>query len=212
MNESGGFMKVKVCLGGCKVERCMVLPENITLQDFHDAIQAAFGWDHSHLWSFKAKGGDTYQIRSEDDHYSLLPFRKSPKDASRYTLCDLLPKHGSKATYTYDFGDNWIHFITRMSSPKESSTMCVKSAGPDCEEDFGGCWRWSAYLYVIENGREKVLAQDPDFPKDVLESYDGENWTPEKTALFLKGPSTEEVTKRMREQIGKSVDWSRMCF
>ena len=62
------------------------------------------------------------------------------------------------------------------------------------------------------NGREKVLAQDPDFPKDVLESYDGENWTPEKTALFLKGPSTEEVTKRMREQIGKSVDWSMMRF
>ena len=214
MNESGRFMKVKVRLGGCKVERWMVLPESIALEDFHDAIQAAFGWDHSHLWSFKAKGGDTYQIISKDDlyRYSLLPFRKSPKDASRYTLCDLLPERGTKATYTYDFGDNWVHFITRMSPPKESNTMCVKSIGPDCEEDFGGCWRWSAYLYVIENGREKVLSQDADFPKDVLGSYDDEDWTPEKAARFLKGPSAEEVTKRMREQIGKSVDWSRMHF
>lgn len=212
MKETKEFMKVKVRLGGCKVERWLVLPERSTLEYFHDAIQAAFGWEHSHLWSFTTKGGETYQIPSEDDFYRLLPFRPSPKDARRFTLCDLLPERGAKAKYTYDFGDNWAHFITRMAPPKESDTMCVKSVGPDCEEDFGGCWRWSAYLYLVENGRDKVLSQDPHFPEDVLEMYDDEGWTPEKSERFLNGPSTEEVTKRMREQIGKCVDWSRMRF
>lgn len=213
MKDSGGFIKVKIQLGGCKVERWLVLPERIMLEDFHDAIQAAFGWEHSHLWQFKTKNGYTYQI--PDDDYSvrmlrLLRNQPGPMDASRYRLCDLLPKRGATAKYIYDFGDNWVHLITRMAPPKEAKTMCVKSIGPDCEEDFGGCWRWSAYLYLVENGQEKTLAQDPDFPREILEAYCRDKWTPGEAAKFLKGPSIEEVTKRMRGQIGKSVDLARI--
>ena len=212
MKESNGYMKVKIRLGGCKVERWLVLPERLILEDFHDAIQAAFGWDHRHLWSFETKGGEKYQIPSEDDFYKLLPFRRQPKDARQCKLCDLLPSRGAKVKYIYDFGDNWVHFITRMAPPDESDTMCVKSIGPDCEEDFGGCWRWSAYLYLVENGRDKVLAQNADFPQEVLEAYDCDDWTEEEAMRFLQGTSKKEVTKRMRSQIGKSVDWFRVRF
>ena len=210
MNKQKDFAKVKVQLAGCKVERWLVLPESMTLEDFHDAIQAAFGWEHSHLWSFKSKGGVVYEIPS-DDYSGLMPlFRDGLRDASKYTLCDLLPERGAKAKYIYDFGDNWVHFITRMAAPKETGTMCVKTVGPDCEEDFGGCWRWSAYLYLIANGTEKTLAQDPEFPEEITAMYRDDQWTPESAEVFLKGPSAEEVTKRMREQIGNSVDLSRI--
>ena len=215
MNGKKGFAKVKVRLAGCKVERWLVLPESMTLEDFHDAIQAAFGWEHSHLWSFENKSGDTYKIQNEDDGLMLLRLIRNsplPKDASRYRLCDLLPERGAKAKYIYDFGDNWVHLITRMTAPKETGTMCVKSVGPDCEEDFGGCWRWSAYLYLIANGMEKTLAQDPEFPEEITAIYRDGQWTPESAEAFLKGPSAEEVTKRMREQIGNSVDISRIRF
>ena len=87
-------------------------------------------------------------------------------------------------------------------------TMCVKSVGPDCEEDFGGCWRWSAYLYLIANGMEKTLAQDSGFPEEITAMYRDEQWTHESAEAFLKGPSAEEVTKRMREQASNSVDIS----
>ena len=76
-------------LAGCKVERWLVLPESMALEDFHDAIQVAFGWEHTQM-------------------------------------------------------------------------------------------------------------------------YRDDQWTPESAEAFLKGPSAEEVTKRMREQIGNSVDLSRI--
>ena len=210
MNKQKDFAKVKVQLAGSKVERWLVLPESLTLEDFHDAIQAAFGWEHSHLWSFKATGGAVYEIPS-DDYSGLMPlFRDGPRDASKYTLSDLLPKCGAKAKYIYDFGDNWVHVITRMAAPKERESMCVKSVGPDGEEDFGGCWRWSAYLYLIKNGKEKTLAQDPDFPEEITAMYLDDQWTPESAEAFLRGPTAEEVTRRMREQIGNSVDLTRI--
>ena len=208
-------MKVKVRLGGCNVERWLVLPERMTLECFHDAIQAAFGWEHCHLWHFKDKAGNAYELPDDDGAYGMLcrlRGRHVPMDAGSCTLGDLLSKRGATAKYIYDFGDNWVHLITRMASPTEAKTMCVKTIGPDSEEDFGGCWRWSAYLYLIENGIEKTLAQDPDFPKEIIEMYRDDNWTSEKAAAFLKGLTVEEVTGRMHAQIGKCVDLTRIIL
>jgi hypothetical protein len=46
------------------VWRRLVVPEDISFDEFHLAIQSVFGWDFSHLYQFSAKGWDRSLITS----------------------------------------------------------------------------------------------------------------------------------------------------
>jgi hypothetical protein len=124
-----------------------------TLSQLHPIIQAAMGWEFSHLYSFKVDGIDYADPDMTGDDLEMEDDRKAK-------LSRLVTGEKFKFRYTYDFGDNWQHDIVveKVLPPEPGKTypVCVdgKRAGPP--EDIGGVW---GYVEFIE------AMQDPKHPR-----------------------------------------------
>lgn len=191
------YCKLKILLLKGAVERWIVVPEDLNLAELHEIIQHLFGWEGCHTYDFLKKNGDILDPRYEriDGKLRIVDPKETP-DA--FTIGEVLPEKGSQVAYLYDWGDDWRHFITRMADPKEQTLCCCKSIGPDGIEDFGGRWRFSAYLYLVRHGQDETLKADPNFPEDVLEMYDEREFpTSESRTAYLTGPSLETLNERL---------------
>jgi len=142
---AGGVYQLKISLRGARppIWRRIRVPATATLPRLHDVIQAAFGWEDSHLHLFEV-GGSRYAPRDfELDHTS---------DDRRITLSKALPRAGAKIRYDYDFGDGWEHEIVLEEVHEENgatNAVCVggRRAGP--VEDCGGIWGWQELCDVL---------------------------------------------------------------
>src|SRR5271166_4970333 len=96
-------VSLKVTLRGTKppVWRRLLMHDETTLGDLHQAIQATMGWRDSHLHAFDIDGGQYGDPRAVDD----------VADENRLTLDGLLKSGVARFTYTYDFGDSWEHIV-----------------------------------------------------------------------------------------------------
>jgi hypothetical protein len=129
----------------------------MTLKQLHAVIQAAMGWEDSHLWEF--------EIARE---------RIGSGRAAKLRLHELLGPRKTRFTYIYDFGDCWEHQLTltrtRAAEPGASYPRYVggeRAAPPD---DCGGIPGFYAQL---------VALADPNHPdheevKEWLGDYDPE--------------------------------------
>ena len=156
-----GFMKLKKALevGNSRV---VVVPAQITLEQVHEVIQELFDWGRCHLWEFEDAFG---RIFSPDDGDLGWGRERKMLPPEEYCLCDLLPERGAKLKYTYDFGDNWRHVLTRMVDPKEHEIKCIKTTGVDGLEDVGGIWgldesKDECHSPTVEELTERLLALD----------------------------------------------------
>ncbi|MFH9354410.1 plasmid pRiA4b ORF-3 family protein [Kitasatospora sp. NPDC017646] len=113
------------------VWRRVQVPAGIRLDDLHQVIQAAMGWQDCHLHAFSANGVDYGRRSSELDFV----------DETTAAL-DTVAKEGTHLDYTYDFGDSWDHRITvehRMTAEAgRHYPACVDGAGACPPEDCGG--------------------------------------------------------------------------
>ena len=181
MAVPNGYMTLKVVLEATEIRRDIVVPEHMTLEDLHCAIQAVMGWEDAHLWHFtdKRRDGVIYELPHEDDGFPAFSKRLTI-DASKMTLRKALPRRGAKLYYEYDFGDSWGHVITRQADPKKPEIACVKSSGPDGIEDFGGQWRLAAFIEAMRTDpRREEFAEtrkwaDLDTDEDIKKYLDGE--------------------------------------
>jgi len=130
------YGKFKFELKGAS-SRVVVIPVHITLRDVHEIVQALFCWGDCRLWEFEDSEGRCYGDKSAD---GIFPGEVALRDPDAVCLSDVLPMRGCKLRYTYDFGDDWRHEITRMVDPKEPGVRCIKTTGPDGLEDVGGVW------------------------------------------------------------------------
>lgn len=142
-------LQLKVTLKGTKppIWRRVVVESSATLDQLHEAIQAAFGWWNYHLYEFEF-GRTRYGIPDPDD----FDFGPPTRDARKARL-DQVASAGSTFTYTYDFGDNWEH---KVIVEKVLDASCVASlpscidgrrAGPP--EDCGGVWGYEELLAIL---------------------------------------------------------------
>jgi hypothetical protein len=138
------------------VWRRLLVPAAIRLDRLHQVIQAAMGWQNSHLHVF-TDGQADYGIPDPD-----LEFR----DERTATLGELLPREGSRARYTYDFGDGWEHEIAlekRLAAePSVAYPVCVAGEGACPPEDCGGAWGY-------EHLREVLADTSSEEHQDMLE-------------------------------------------
>jgi hypothetical protein len=131
--------QIKLTLLGTKppIWRRLLVPAGLTLEQLHHVVQAAMGWQDSHMHSFRI-GQKSFRIPDPEDALMGLP----GGDERKVRLFTVLGKVGSKAVYTYDFGDDWEHSISveKVLQPEEGRTypVCVagKRRGPP--EDCGG--------------------------------------------------------------------------
>lgn len=78
-----------------------------TLEDLHDAIQDAFGWDNDHLYSFYLSG-KAFDERTE----YCSPYADCERHVSSYRLENIPLKPRKKLLYLFDYGDELRHTVT----------------------------------------------------------------------------------------------------
>ena len=159
------------------------MPDTFTFEKFHEVIQAAFGWDDSHLFGFIGKTNKgNFDISIPDDFLDKFS-RQKTIDTSKTKLKSFFTDHAiQKMCYIYDFGDNWTHIITLEDVLEEQKTKadCVTGNGACPPEDRGG-----AYGY---EEMKAVLAEDPDCQEaqdilDWLEARERKAWNPSRFDL-----------------------------
>ena len=131
------------------VWRKVEVPSNYTFLQFHEVIQAVFGWYDYHLFEFtnKAYCGDIrISMPNEDDFDFDFGFAAKPQDASKVKLSQIFSDKQPKLLYVYDFGDDWIHEIKLESISDKSAEgpKCLSGKGTCPPEDCGGIYGYEA--------------------------------------------------------------------
>lgn len=115
------------------VWRRVLIPAGYTLDRVHAVIQAAMGWQESHLHAFLI-GDCEYRAAYPDDEFEGL-------DESRFRFGDLV-KAGDRIRYEYDFGDGWEHeLLIEADAEADAGTIypaCTAGEGACPPEDCGG--------------------------------------------------------------------------
>lgn len=94
------------------VRRTIAVRSDQTLVDLHGALQAAFGWDDDHLYSFWL--GGKFWARDGTDYTHPLAAESGGKSAGR-RLDRLRLTKGQRIAYLFDFGDEWrVHLMLRQ--------------------------------------------------------------------------------------------------
>lgn len=147
--------------------RYVRVPDTYTLHQLHRIIQLLFGWLDYHLYEFRV--GDR-RFEEPDDE-------AEGEDSTATLLRDLRLTAGARFTYTYDFGDNWVHEIVvediYIVTPLEDDDERLlprlyggERAGPP--EDCGGPGGYEEMLRALrdphqpEHGDYRLWIRDHD--------------------------------------------------
>lgn len=130
--------------------RRLAVPDTLTLAKLDRVIQAAMGWNNSHLHDFRIEGR-RYGIRN--DEWGLDGELLEDK---RFQLADVLGDQVQEFEYIYDFGDDWRHLvkIEQVLQPKEDVNtwpMCLAGANACPPEDVGGTPGYMDFLHAIRD-------------------------------------------------------------
>jgi len=133
------IVQIKVKLLGVSkppVWRQLQLRADTRLDQLHEIIQTALGWEnyHMHVFSF---GEEEFGVRDPELGHA---------DERQVTLGELTDI-GARFRYTYDFGDDWEHEILVEElldpDPDIHYPILVASKGACPPEDCGGTWGYA---------------------------------------------------------------------
>jgi hypothetical protein len=149
--KSDLLFQFKITLLGIKpaIWRRIQVPD-CTLDDLHEYIQAAFGWENYHLHQFDIDGVHYSQPAPDGDDFDM-----DFEDETDVLLSKLLPKSSRKVQwlYEYDFGDGWRHEVLfegfPPADPKAKSPICLEGERACPPEDCGGPPGYADYLDAI---------------------------------------------------------------
>jgi hypothetical protein len=132
--------QIKVTLLGTDppVWRRLLVPADLTLEQLHDVLQLAMGWEDGHMHEFRIG-----QRRFGKADPMERAFGGRPTASERTArLFNVLARAGAKAVYTYDFGDSWDHQIVvekRLApEPGHAYPACLAGERHGPPEDCGG--------------------------------------------------------------------------
>lgn len=123
------------------VWRELLVPSDLPLPELHTLLQAAMGWQNSHLHAFARGGEDHWTSRQrrvvdvgdgEFDHESGRPEAEA-------SLATLVTNVGDEATYLYDFGDDWEHLLTLIEVLDGDASAVADLASPALTDGAGVC-------------------------------------------------------------------------
>ena len=128
------------------VWRRVQLRADTRLDQLHEILQAALGWENYHLHAFSF-GEEEFGPR---DPELALDFA----DERKVTLGELTDI-GARFRYTYDFGDNWEHEILVEDlldpDPNTRYPILVAAKGACPPEDCGGTWSYTDLKAILAN-------------------------------------------------------------
>ncbi|MDR1886881.1 MAG: plasmid pRiA4b ORF-3 family protein [Prevotellaceae bacterium] len=140
------------------VWRKVLVPETFTFHRFHQVIQAAFGWEDTHLYQFSEKedGEDIISVPSGDD------WDVQVIDSRNKILKDVFTKEGKRYIYIYDLGDDWVHkiILEKITDDKRKKAHCIDGKGACPPENCGGVWGYEDLKEVFANNPESAKAEE----------------------------------------------------
>jgi len=144
-------IKVKL-LGMTKppVWRRVQLRADTRLDQLHEILQAALGWENYHLHAFSF-GEEEFGPRDPELNLDF-------SDERQVTL-GKLTDIGARFRYTYDFGDNWEHEILVEDlldpDPDTHYPILVAAKGACPPEDCGGTWGYADLKEILADPNDE---------------------------------------------------------
>ncbi|BET68433.1 hypothetical protein ASA1KI_33510 [Opitutales bacterium ASA1] len=170
-----------------RIWRRFVVPGRIKLHRLHGVIQIVMGWTNSHLHSFRS-GACEYVQRDPDDAGWQDTFSDTIIcDERKHTLSDLVGAKGDKFSYTYDFGDNWMHELKvrsiRPTAKPLPAAFCVAGARACPPEDCGSVPGYEELCAALPDPKHP----DHEHWKNWIGDYDPEAFDCETVNQLLVG-------------------------
>lgn len=131
--------QVRVTLLGITpaVWRRFLLPGNTKLEQVHECIQGAFGWQNCHLHEFEIAGKRYGDPDAAHGDREIISERGTKSKLKFFEL-----QAGDKFLYIYDFGDDWRHELEIEAilppDPDGYYPDCIGGARACPPEDCGG--------------------------------------------------------------------------
>ena len=151
-------LTVRLRLGGRDAVRRLRVPATMTFDRLHALLQTAFGWTDSHLHQF-----GLFREWEEYDRWPavelVMDIEEEDWDRPEGTLVrpeqgirlsEYVPEY-TKILYTYDFGDNWRHYIevdAVIEGCEDQLPVLVSGEGDAPPEDVGGPGGWAEFLAI----------------------------------------------------------------
>ncbi|MDI3526055.1 MAG: hypothetical protein PWR03_238 [Tenuifilum sp.] len=139
-----------------EIYRVIRVPEGLSLQLFHEVIQATFEWTNVNSHFFKL--GDTIIKNEEEKSINLV------KDES------------SRFYYVYDFADFWtisIDFLA-ISNGDNKTPICIEGKRKSPPEDSGGIVNYTEVVELLKRHKEG----ERKYP--LIADWLGEDFDPEE--------------------------------
>ncbi len=173
-----------------KISRSLELPVAMNFAEFHEVLQAAFGWTDSHLHHFNVGGLIIGAPEFGEDGF----LDRRTFEATEVRLQDLVFPFDDDATltihYEYDFGDSWRHRIVMRRLPAQAGIKyprCVVGSRAAPPEDVGGPSGYTAFLEAWH---------DPEHESHkIIRSWAGKKFDPER---FNLNASNKAIRKAIR--------------
>lgn len=132
------------------VWRRILVPETFSFYQFHEVIQAAFGWGDCHLFQFGDKGySSKIKIGVPDPDYDDF----KTQDSNSVKVNEIFNTVGQKFTYIYDFGDSWTHeiILEKITDIGLSTADCIEGKGACPPEDCRGAFGYELLKETLSN-------------------------------------------------------------
>ncbi len=150
-------INVRLDLNGDKdAVRKLRVPTYMTFKQLHRVLQTAFNWRDCHLYNFKIfkQWSEDYFARPEAELVMIEEDLEDNPDArlmAGVSLSEYLPKY-RKILYTYDYGDNWHHYIELenvIEDCDEDLPILLSGEGDSPPEDVGGTGGYADFLEIL---------------------------------------------------------------
>jgi hypothetical protein len=131
--------------------------DDCSLDELHDIIQIAMGWQDEHMFAF---------VIDDEQYGDLERGGDFDHDSRSVQLSDLAEQGHTRFRYDYDFGDEWQHVIEiEKTLPAEEMgyyPRCVKGERACPPEDCGGPYEYPYFLEKLQDPKhgEHVVADN----------------------------------------------------
>ena len=152
--------------------RRLVLPGDLVLDELHDVLQVAMGWQDGHLHKFGV--GADRRTRA----YFVTRFDLSEGDdglvEDGVRLDQVVSGKGDRLFYDYDFGDGWEHVLVveDVLDDPPSAPVCLAGKMACPPEDCGGLGGYEELAAWVRGG------YDPRATPMGLSAQEMRDWLP----------------------------------
>jgi hypothetical protein len=141
------------------VFRDIAILENDTLEDLHNAIVNAFGFDGMEVASFYTCDS-TWNQEEEIPMFDTGDIPGEQKTMADYQLSDILDTENTKIIYVYDFINMWT-FLVELAAVEEVSAGVIY---PDLLFSHG--------IMPLDSGEKSFEAEHDDFSSEFEDDLD----------------------------------------